>query len=117
SSNDVFPTAMHLAAVEQIEARLLPSVRALRRTLNEKSRAFAQVIKLGRTHLQDATPITLGQEISGWEAQLHAAEKTIVATLPQLSEVALGGTAVGTGLNTKAGYAALAVQRLSELSG
>lgn len=117
SSNDVFPTALHLAAVEGIEGHLLPRVRRLRETLTAKSVAFADVIKIGRTHLQDATPLTLGQEISGWAAQLENAEKTIVATLPQLREIALGGTAVGTGLNAPVGYAELVAERLSALAG
>ncbi len=117
SSNDAFPTAMHMAAVEQIEDQLLPRVARLRDTLHDKSLAFAEIVKLGRTHLQDATPLTLGQEISGWVAQLDNARKTIEASLPQVREIALGGTAVGTGLNTHPRFAALAAAKLSELSG
>jgi fumarate hydratase class II len=99
SSNDTFPTAMHIAAVEQIEHRLLPAVTILRDTLHAKAEAFAQVVMIGRTHLQDATPVTLGQVISGWVAQLDASMATIRANLPGLLELAIGGTAVGTGLN------------------
>jgi fumarate hydratase class II len=99
SSNDTFPTAMHIAAVEQIEHRLLPAVTILRDTLHAKAEAFAQVVMIGRTHLQDATPVTLGQVISGWVAQLDGAMASISANLPGLLELAIGGTAVGTGLN------------------
>ena len=99
SSNDVFPTAMSVAAVEAIALRLVPAVAALRETLNAKAVAFAAVVKIGRTHLQDATPLTLGQEISGWVAQLDHGLAHLRASLPHLSELALGGTAVGTGLN------------------
>jgi len=99
SSNDVFPTAMSVAAVEAIALRLVPSVAALRDTLQGKAVAFAAVVKIGRTHLQDATPLTLGQEISGWVAQLDHGLVHLRASLPHLSELALGGTAVGTGLN------------------
>ncbi|MDH5670601.1 MAG: class II fumarate hydratase [Myxococcales bacterium] len=117
SSNDAFPTAMHIAAVEQIEVHLLPRVRQLHATLDAKSKAFATVIKVGRTHLQDATPITLGQEVSGWAAQLEDAIASIEATLPQLRRIALGGTAVGTGLNSPQGYADLVAAQISELAG
>jgi fumarate hydratase class II len=117
SSNDTFPTAIHLAALAQLEDRLLPSVRHLRATLHAKSQAFSAIVKLGRTHLQDATPLTLGQEISGWVAQLDNACKTIEASLPQLREIALGGTAVGTGINTHPRYAELVAAKLAELSG
>ncbi len=117
SSNDTFPTAMHIAAVEQIETYLLPRVEALRDTLSEKSRAFADIVKIGRTHLMDATPLTLGQEISGWVSQLDHALASIRATLPQLREIALGGTAVGTGLNTHAEYAERVAKHISQLSG
>jgi fumarate hydratase class II len=100
SSNDTFPTAMHIAAVEEIVHRLLPSVRALRDALQEKATDYAQVTKIGRTHLMDAVPLTLGQEFSGYVAQLDADVDRIESTLPGLYELALGGTAVGTGLNT-----------------
>src|SRR4051812_25328862 len=92
SSNDVFPTAMHLAAVDAIAFALLPRVRALRETLARKSEAFADIVKIGRTHLQDATPLTLGQEISGWVAQLDHGIDAIERALPPLHELALGGT-------------------------
>jgi fumarate hydratase class II len=100
SSNDIFPTAMHVAAAIGIAKRLLPAVRQLRKTLEQKSAAFADIVKIGRTHLQDATPLTLGQEFSGYVAQLEFAESIIAASLPSLCELAVGGTAVGTGLNT-----------------
>ena len=117
SSNDTFPTAMHIAAVAQIEDLLRPKVRPLRQTLHEKSKAFADIVKIGRTHLQDATPLTLGQEISGWVAQIDHALAAIEATVPQLRELALGGTAVGTGLNTHPQYAVRVAEKISELSG
>jgi len=117
SSNDTFPTAMHVAAVEQIESHLLPNVRALQATLARKSAAFAGVIKIGRTHLQDATPITLGQEMSGWVQQLEDATASIERTLPQLRRLALGGTAVGTGLNAPEGYAERVAAKIAELAG
>jgi fumarate hydratase class II len=99
SSNDVFPTAMSVAAVEAVMHRLIPPVEALRLTLQAKADAFADIVKIGRTHLQDATPLTLGQEISGWVAQLEHGLVHVLAALPHLCELALGGTAVGTGLN------------------
>ena len=117
SSNDTFPTAMHIAAVTRVEAYLLPRVAQLRDTLAKKSREYMSIVKIGRTHLQDATPITLGQELSGWVAQLDNAIKTIEATLPQLRELALGGTAVGTGLNAPAGYSELSAEKISQLAG
>jgi fumarate hydratase, class II len=100
SSNDTFPTAMHIAAVEEIVHRLLPSVAALRDALHDKEVAYADVTKIGRTHLMDAVPLTLGQEFSGYVAQLTADLERITVTLPGLYELAAGGTAVGTGLNT-----------------
>ena len=99
SSNDVFPTAMHVAAVLAIEQLLMPPLAALRETLDGKAQAFANIVKIGRTHLQDATPLTLGQEMSGWVAQLGNASVHLSTALPRLRELALGGTAVGTGLN------------------
>ncbi len=99
SSNDVFPTAMNVAAVVTIERDLLPALQSLHDTLAAKADAFADIVKIGRTHLQDATPLTLGQEISGWCAQLAHAQRHVSAALPHLRELALGGTAVGTGLN------------------
>ncbi len=117
SSNDTFPTAMHIAAVEAIEGYLIPRVEQLRATLDAKSEAFAGIVKIGRTHLMDATPLTLGQEISGWVSQLDHALAAIRATLPQLRELALGGTAVGTGLNTHPEYAERVARKISELAG
>ncbi|MCU6435201.1 class II fumarate hydratase [Undibacterium sp. Jales W-56] len=104
SSNDIFPTAMHLAACMQLVESLLPALRRLCATFDIKTQAFADIIKIGRTHLQDATPISLGQEISGWCAQLRQAEQVIHASLSPLYELAVGGTAVGTGLNTHAEF-------------
>jgi fumarate hydratase class II len=117
SSNDVFPTAMHIAAASEIHARLLPALAGLRDTLDEKARAFVDVIKIGRTHLQDATPLTLGQEISGWVAQLDAGRDGIERALPGLYQLALGGTAVGTGLNAPEAYPARVAAKIAELSG
>jgi len=106
SSNDTFPTAMHVAAAVQIETHLLPALKALRATLAEKSASFYDIVKIGRTHLQDATPLTLGQELSGHVAQLDLAEQQIRATLPGLHQLAIGGTAVGTGLNAHSEFSA-----------
>jgi fumarate hydratase class II len=117
SSNDVFPTAMHVAEVEQLQGHLLPAVEALRATLDAKAREFAGIIKIGRTHLQDATPLTLGQEISGWVAMLDHALAGIRAALPALGELAIGGTAVGTGLNAPAGFGERVARVLSTLTG
>jgi fumarate hydratase class II len=117
SSNDVFPTAMHLAVSARVDAHLLPAVAALRDTLDAKAKAFADIVKIGRTHLQDATPLTLGQEISGWVAQLDFAITAIRSTMTGLYELALGGTAVGTGLNTHPEYADRVAAKLAELTG
>jgi len=117
SSNDTFPTAMHIAAARGIENYLLERVQTLRDTLDAKAKEYADIVKIGRTHLQDATPLTLGQEISGWVAQLDNAMAAIKTTLPQLRELALGGTAVGTGLNTHPKYAAMVAAKIAELSG
>jgi fumarate hydratase class II len=117
SSNDVFPTAMSVAAVEILRNRTIPAVKRLRDVLSEKSKAFAQVVKIGRTHLQDATPLTLGQEISGWVAQLDHGLHHVESALPHLHELALGGTAVGTGLNAHPEYAVRVASRLAELTG
>ena len=117
SSNDVFPTAMHVAAADRVAAHLLPAVARLRDTLAAKSTAFADIVKIGRTHLQDATPLTLGQEISGWVAQLDHGAAAIRGALPAVHELALGGTAVGTGLNTHPAYAARVAARIAELTG
>jgi fumarate hydratase class II len=117
SSNDTFPTAMHIAVVEQIDVRLVPAVTRLRDTLRAKSRAFADVVKIGRTHLQDAVPLTLGQEISGWVSQLDRALGHIRAGMPGLHELALGGTAVGTGLNAPPGFGERAARVIADLTG
>ncbi len=105
SSNDCFPTAMHIAAVGQIKRELEPALRALSSALIAKSETFAAIVKLGRTHLQDATPVTLGQEFSGYVAQLEFGLERLEATLPGLYRLAQGGTAVGTGLNAKQDFA------------
>ncbi len=117
SSNDVFPTAMHAAAVDAITHRLLPALDTLRATLDQKSSDFADIVKIGRTHLQDATPLTLGQEFSGYVAQLQHGEAHVRAALPHLCELALGGTAVGTGLNAPPGYAVAVAAELAILTG
>lgn len=117
SSNDVFPTAMHVAAVEAITHKLLPAIAKLRGTLEKKSKDFADIVKIGRTHLQDATPLTLGQEFSGYVAQLAHGETHVRAALPHLCELALGGTAVGTGLNAPKGYAEQVAAELAKLTG
>jgi fumarate hydratase, class II len=117
SSNDTFPTAMHIAVVEQIHARLMPAVGRLRDSLNRKSQAFADIVKIGRTHLQDAVPLTLGQEISGWVSQLDHALRHIKDALPHLFELAIGGTAVGTGLNAHPDFAVRAAEQIAELTG
>ncbi|MCD7061334.1 class II fumarate hydratase [Pelagibacterium xiamenense] len=117
SSNDTYPTAMHIAAVTIVVETLFPKVKRLRDTLEAKSKEFMDVVKIGRTHLQDATPLTLGQEISGWVAQIDHALAAVEATLPQLRELALGGTAVGTGLNTHPEYAKTVAEEISRLSG
>ncbi len=117
SSNDVFPTAMHVSAVVAISEKLLPAIEKLRATLAKKSKDFDDIVKIGRTHLQDATPLTLGQEFSGYVAQLDHAAKHVEAALPHLYELALGGTAVGTGLNAPKGYAGQVAAELAALTG
>ena len=117
SSNDTFPTAMHIAAAEETVRHLLPAVRALRETLQAKSLAYADIVKIGRTHLQDATPLTLGQEISGWVAQLDLARAAVEAALPAVLELAIGGTAVGTGLNTHPEFGERAARRIAAITG
>jgi fumarate hydratase class II len=117
SSNDVFPTAMNVAAVEALHDRLVPALKRLRDTLAAKSSAFADVVKIGRTHLQDATPLTLGQEFSGYVAQLDLAERAILAALPAVQELAVGGTAVGTGVNTHAAFGERVAAELSRATG
>ncbi|MGE5617203.1 MAG: class II fumarate hydratase [Bacillota bacterium] len=117
SSNDVFPTAMHVAAVVAIRTRLVPALRALHETFDAKARSFAAIVKIGRTHLQDATPLTLGQEFSGYAAQLGHAMRHVEASVPHLSELALGGTAVGTGLNAHPEFGSRVAAELSRLAG
>jgi len=117
SSNDTFPTAMHIAAATAVHERLLPSVRALGEALLVKSRVFDDVVKIGRTHLMDAVPLTLGQEFSGYAAQVEQAADGVGAALPRLYELALGGTAVGTGLNSPPAFAAMAAARIAEITG
>lgn len=117
SSNDVFPTVMHLAVTEQIRERLLPGVARLRAELERKSTAFADIVKIGRTHLMDATPLTLGQEFGGYAAQVAFAQAQVEASLPGLRELALGGTAVGTGLNTHPEYSRRVAGHLASLTG
>jgi fumarate hydratase, class II len=117
SSNDVFPTAMHVAAAMEVEQRLLPSLMALRETLQAKSAAFADIVKIGRTHLQDATPLTLGQELSGHVAQLDLAAQQIRASLPGLHQLAIGGTAVGTGLNAHPEFSVRVAEALAKDTG
>lgn len=117
SSNDTYPTAMHIAAYKKVVEHTLPAVEILRNTLNEKAEKFQNVVKIGRTHLMDATPLTLGQEFSGYVAQLDYAMKAISNTLDHLQELALGGTAVGTGLNTPKGYDVIVAGYISEFTG
>jgi fumarate hydratase class II len=117
SSNDVFPTVMHVAAALQIRDRLLPAVAKLRGAIEAKATEFADIVKVGRTHLMDATPLTLGQELSGWAAQLAFCEKQLARSLDGLYELALGGTAVGTGLNTHPRWAGMVAAKIAELSG
>jgi len=117
SSNDTFPTAMHIAAVEEIRRSLLPAVVGLRDALDAKAKEFADIVKIGRTHLMDAVPLTLGQEFSGYVAQLDDDVKRIESVLPSLCELALGGTAVGTGLNTHPRFAELSAGKIAELTG
>jgi fumarate hydratase class II len=117
SSNDVFPTVMHVAAALEIKERLLPAVAVLREAIDEKSKAFTDIVKVGRTHLMDATPLTLGQEFSGWSAQLAFCEGGLSFALGGLYDLALGGTAVGTGLNTHPKWAETVAKRIAELAG
>ena len=117
SSNDTFPTAMHIAAVNETHRRLIPMVTKLRDAMSAKVTEFENIVKIGRTHLMDATPVTLSQEFSGYVQQLDNALTRIDSALPGLYEIALGGTAVGTGLNTPKGYAELAAQKIAEITG
>src|ERR1700733_12516962 len=117
SSNDTFPTAMHIATVEELESVLASAIRTLRDTFDAKSRAFTRVVMVGRTHLQDATPLTLGQVVSGWVAQLDQALETLRASLPGVYALAIGGTAVGTGLNADPRFAEVAARQIAQETG
>jgi fumarate hydratase class II len=117
STNDAFPTATHVAAVDALRGQVVPAARKLRHVLAAKADAFRDIVKIGRTHLQDATPLTLGQEFSGYVAQLDHGIAHLEAALPHLCELALGGTAVGTGLNAHPQFAARVAARLAELTG
>ncbi len=117
SSNDTFPTAMHIAAAEEIEHRLKPALQQLRNALNDKAQAWKHIIKIGRTHTQDATPLTLGQEFSGYVQQIDNGLKRIEQTMPMLMELAQGGTAVGTGLNAPVGFADKVAERIAAITG
>ena len=116
SSNDTFPTAMHIAAYQVLIKKTIPALQLLEETLKQKSEAFKDIIKIGRTHCMDATPLTLGQEFSGYVAMLHHSIEALQNTLPHLSELALGGTAVGTGLNAPKGFAVRVAQVIAELT-
>jgi fumarate hydratase, class II len=116
SSNDTYPTAMHIACVEEIHHRLLPALQHLRNALNDKAQAFAKIIKIGRTHTQDATPVTLGQEFSGYTQQVDNGIARIEQTLPMLMQLAQGGTAVGTGLNAPKGFAEMVAQHIANIT-
>ena len=117
SSNDTFPTAMHIACAEEIEHRLLPALRQLQTALNNKAEAWKEIIKIGRTHTQDATPVTLGQEFSGYTAQVTNGVERIKNTLPALMELAQGGTAVGTGLASPPGFAEMVADKIAAITG
>ena len=116
SSNDTYPTAMHIACAEEIHHRLLPALRKLRNALNDKAQAWKDIIKIGRTHTQDATPLTLGQEFSGYTAQVENGIKRIEMSLPMLMELAQGGTAVGTGLNAPKGFAEKVAEKIAAIT-
>ncbi len=117
SSNDTFPTVMHIAAGEQIHHELLPALEKLYKALDDKAKAFKSIVKIGRTHLQDATPITLGQEFSGYAQQVKYSIERVKTTLPRVMELAQGGTAVGTGINSKAGFAEGFAKNVSKITG
>jgi len=117
SSNDTFPTAMHIAAYRILAGHTIPAIKKLRDTLAEKSKAYMHIVKIGRTHLMDATPLTLGQELSGYVSQLDHGIRAINNTLPHLAELALGGTAVGTGINTPEGYSVNVAKKIASLTG
>ena len=117
SSNDTYPTAMHIAAAEGVARDLLPALGHLHAALKDKAEAFKDIIKIGRTHTQDATPLTLGQEFGGYAAQVSSAEHRIKLTLEGLYELAQGGTAVGTGLNAPIGFAEKVAERIADITG
>jgi fumarate hydratase class II len=116
SSNDTYPTAMHIACAEEIVHRLIPALQKLRNALNDKTQAWADIVKIGRTHTQDATPLTLGQEFGGYTQQVENGIKRIEQTLPSLMELAQGGTAVGTGLNAPKGFAEMIAERIAAIT-
>src|SRR5437016_6379977 len=116
SSNDTYPTAMHIACAEEIQHKLLPALRHLHKALDAKAKAWADIIKIGRTHTQDATPLTLGQEFSGYAAQVANGIRRVESTLPDLMQLAQGGTAVGTGLNAPKGFAEEVAARIAEIT-
>jgi fumarate hydratase class II len=116
SSNDTYPTAMHVACAEEIHHRLIPALQVLRNALNDKANAWSHIIKIGRTHTQDATPLTLGQEFSGYTVQIENGIKRIEQTLPMLMQLAQGGTAVGTGLNAPVGFAEIVAERIAAIT-
>src|SRR5690554_1094457 len=117
SSNDTFPTGMHIAIYKRVVEETIPAIQYMRDELDKKAKAFSTIVKIGRTHLMDATPLTLGQEFSGYVAQLDHGLRALKNTLSHLSELALGGTAVGTGLNTPKGYAELVAKKIAEFTG
>ncbi|PSL50886.1 fumarase class II [Salsuginibacillus halophilus] len=117
SSNDTFPTAMHVASVTKVEDELLPALNKLKNTMKEKSETFDAVIKIGRTHLQDATPLTLGQEISGWHRMLEKSEEMVTESLRHLRDLAIGGTAVGTGINAHVNFGTYVAEEISKITG
>ena len=117
SSNDVFPTAMHIAAVESLERELIPALQKFKKSLLEKEKLFSKIIKVGRTHLMDATPLTLGQEFSGYRMQIEIGIERVTQSLDRLRQLAQGGTAVGTGLNTHPKFAVTVARKITEISG
>ena len=117
SSNDTFPTGMHIAIYQKIVSESIPKIDSLKKALNQKAKAFSDVVKIGRTHLMDATPLTLGQEFSGYVSQLDFGLNALSRSLDHLSQLALGGTAVGTGLNTPKGYDVLVAKYITEFTG
>lgn len=116
SSNDTFPTAMHIAAVLAVYEKLIPAIDQLKRTFDEKAKAFEEIVKIGRTHLQDATPLTLGQEISGWGYMLERSKEMILESAEKIRELAIGGTAVGTGINAHPEFGDIAAEEISKLT-